>query len=233
MSTSYAFDSGYRLGSTVRAAVGGGKPVDLKIVAIVESAPSLHGDLLLPPGLAKAKPDRWFVIPRSGIADPVSTINAELRGTSGRAESADTWLAGVDADLRKNNSFALWVLLGPSGFYAALAIANTLLMGSLQRHREFVATRLIGATERQVRKMVLWESALVTAASLAMGAIISATVAILVGRSLSSGLESMPIDVPWLGLGLIGATCLVIATVAAVAPTTFMLRRVHPSQAAE
>lgn len=233
LSKSYAFDSGYHLGSTVRAAFGDGKPVKLKVVAIVESAPSLHGDLLLPPGLAKAKADRWFVMPEPGIADPVSTINAELRGTPGHAESAKAWIAATDADLRKSNTFALWVLLGPSGFYAALAIANTLLMGSLQRHREFVATRLIGATERQVRKVVLWESALVTASSLTMGAIISATVAVLVGRALSSDLESMPIDVPWLGLGTIGATCLVIATVAAVAPTAYMLRRVHPSQAAE
>ena len=233
LSTSYAFDSGYHLGSTMRVAFGRDKPVNLKVVAIVESAPSLYGDLLLPPGLVEARPDRWFVIPQPGIADPVSTINAELRGTSGHAESATTWLAATDAELRRNNTFALWVLLGPSGFYAALAIANTLLMGSLQRHREFVATRLIGATERQIRKVVLWESALVTATSLTMGAIISATVAVLVGRSLGSGLESMPIDVPWLGLGAIGATCLVIATVAAVAPTAFMLRRVHPSQAAE
>ena len=233
LSTSYAFDSGYHLGSTMRVAFGRDKPVNLKVVAIVESAPSLYGDLLLPPGLTTAKPDRWFVVPETGTADPVSTINAELHGTAAHAESAEAWLAATDADLRKNNTFALWVLLGPSGFYAALAIANTLLMGSLQRHREFVATRLIGATERQIRKVVLWESALVTATSLTMGAIISATVAVLVGRSLGSGLESMPIDVPWLGLGAIGATCLVIATVAAVAPTAFMLRRVHPSQAAE
>ncbi|KRC65888.1 hypothetical protein ASE12_14640 [Aeromicrobium sp. Root236] len=233
MSRSYAFDSGYHLGSTMRVDLGRGKPVTLKVVAIVDSAPSLHSDLLLPPGLATAKPDRWFVIPEPGTADAVSTIGAELRGTSGHAESRAAWLAATDADLRRNNTFTLWVLLGPSGFYAALAIANTLLMGSLQRHREFVATRLIGATERQVRKVVLWESALVTATSLTMGAIISATVAVLVGRALSSDLESMPIDVPWLGLGMIGATCLAIATVASVAPTAFMLRRVHPSQAAE
>jgi putative ABC transport system permease protein len=233
LSKSYAFDGAYRLGSTVRAAFGEGKPVKLKVVAIVESAPSLYGDLLLPTGLTKATPDRWFVIPRTDVADPVSTISAELRGTSAHVESRDAWLAATDADLRKNNTLALWVLLGPSGFYAALAIANTLLMGSLQRHREFVATRLIGATERQVRKIVLWESALVTATSLTMGAIICAIVGVLVGRSLSATVESMPVDVPWLGLGAIGATCLVIATVAAVAPTRFMLRKVHPSQAAE
>lgn len=233
MSTSYAFDAGHHVGGTVRASFDGGKPVKLTIVAIVEAAPSLYGDLLLPPGLTEANADRWFVIPEPGIADPVSTINAELRGTGARAETAESWIAATDADLRKGNNFALWVLLGPSGFYAALAIANTLLMGSLQRHREFVATRLIGATEQQVRRIVLWESALVTAASLTLGAAITATVGLLIRGALSSRLESMPVDVPWLGLGAIGATCLVIATVAAVAPTSYMLRRVHPSQAAE
>lgn len=233
MSTSYAFDAGHHVGSTVRASFDGGKPVTLTVVAIVEAAPSLHSDLLLPPGLEKAKADRWFVIPEPGVADPVSTIKAELKGTGARTESAKEWIAATDSEMRKSNAFTLWVLLGPSGFYAALAIANTLLMGSLQRHREFVATRLIGATEQQVRRIVLWESALVTASSLIVGAVITGTVGLLIGRSLSDGLDSMPVDVPWLGLGAIGATCLVIATVAAVAPTAFMLRRVHPSQAAE
>ena len=99
-----------------------------------------------------------------GLALPTrSRRSAQSCTAPGPRRVRDAWLAATDADLRRNNTFSLWVLLGPSGFYAALAIANTLLMGSLQRHREFVATRLIGATERQVRKIVLWESALVTA----------------------------------------------------------------------
>jgi putative ABC transport system permease protein len=124
-------------------------------------------------------------------------------------------------------------VLGPAGFYSALAIANTLLMGSLQRRREFVATLLIGATKQQLRRMVLWESALVTAAALTLGGIITATVGLLIRGSLSEGLTSMPIHVPWGSLVLIGATCLVISAGAALAPTSSMLRRVHPSQAAD
>ena len=81
--------------------------------------------------------------------------------------------------------------------------------------------------------MVLWESALVTGASLTVGAATTAAVAILIRRSLSDGNASFPVHVPWQSLGMVGATCLVVAVVAALAPTAFMLRRVHPSQATE
>jgi putative ABC transport system permease protein len=233
MSRTFTFDSGYDLGDKVTVAFKGQEPMVLRLVAIVNDAPSLHGDLLVPPALSRTEPDRWFVVPQPGLGDPVAALTAELRGTSAQVTSASSWIAAIDAEMRRNNTFSLWVVLGPAGFYAALAIANTLLMGSLQRKREFIAIRLIGATGRQVRRIVLWESTLVTLASLALGAVTATVVALLIGRSLSAGLDSMPVDVPWTNLGLIGGLCLVIAVVAAVAPTSSMLRRVHPSQAAE
>jgi putative ABC transport system permease protein len=106
-------------------------------------------------------------------------------------------------------------------------------MGSMQRHREFVSIRLVGATERQVRGMVLWESALVTAASLAVGAATTGAVGYLIRRSLSDGHGDIPVHVPWEALASIGGTCLVVAVVASLAPTAFMLRTVAPSQATE
>ena len=81
--------------------------------------------------------------------------------------------------------------------------------------------------------MVLWESALVTGASLAVGAATTAAVAVLMRRSLSDGNASSPINVPWQSLGMVGGICLVVAVVASLAPTAFMLRRVHPAQATQ
>ena len=146
---------------------------------------------------------------------------------------ADILVPAADKEIRRNNQLSLWVLLGPAGIYAAMAIANTLLMGSIRRRRELVSTTLIGATKQQLRKMVLWESAIVTCAALALGGAITATVGILISRGLGAGLEGMPVHVPWGSLGLIGAVCLVIAAVAAWAPTPRMLKNIHPSQAAE
>jgi putative ABC transport system permease protein len=235
MSRSLMFDSGLHLGQTLKVAIADRKPIRVRLVAIVDDAPSLYGSILVPQALAgtAAHPGRWFVIPERGVDDPVAVLNSELRGTRARAESSKAWIASTDTDLRSNNTLVLWVLLGPGGFYAALAIANTLLMGSLQRHREFVSTRLIGATEQQVRAMVLWESALVTVASLTVGAATAGAVGLLIRRSLSDGNGQIPVNVPWQSLGLVAGTCLVVAVVAAIAPTAFMLRTVHPSQAAE
>jgi putative ABC transport system permease protein len=238
MSDDYIFDSGYHFGQRVKVAFKGEKPIELRLVAIVRAAPSLQPDLLVPSDLARAHgvrgvADSVFVIPTAGVTNPVTVLNHDLAGTPARAESATAWLDQADHATRMNNQLGLWVILGPAGFYSALAIANTLLMGSLQRRREFVSTLLIGATKQQLRRMVLWESALVTAAALTMGAIITATVGVLIRDSLSEGLASMPIHVPWMSLGVIGATCLVISAVAALAPTSSMLKRVHPSQAAD
>lgn len=233
MSRGYAFDAGLHLGQKLTVTFKGQKAMKVRIVAVVDDAPSLYGGLLVPKQLVKATPSSWFVIPAAHVDDPMAAVSAAVAGTSAQVDSAAAWLAAIDAELRANNALSMWVVLGPGGFYAALAIANTLLMASLQRRPEFVATRLLGATERQVRRIVLWEAALVTSAALALSALITATVGLLIGHSLSQGLDSMPVQVPWAGLAAIGGTCLVIATVAAVTPTAFMLRRVHPSQAAD
>lgn len=235
MSDEFIMDSGFGLGQKVKVAVNGGKPVKLTIVAVTPAAPTLQGDILIPADLGRAHGatdvDRVYVMPNAGVT--VADVKADLAGTDATVESKSAWIDAADKDLRRNNQLSLWVLLGPAGLYAAMAIANTLLMGSLQRKRELVSTQLIGATKEQLRTMVLWESAIVTMAALALGGAITATVGILVGHSLSSGLDTMPVHVPWGSLGLIGAVCLVIAAVAAWAPTPRMLRNIHPSQAAE
>lgn len=235
MSDEFIMDAGYHLGQTTEVALGGGKPVKLKIVAITHAAPTLQGDLLVPAELARrhgaTEVDRVYVMPNDGVS--IADVKHDLAGTDAKVESSATWIAAADKDIRRNNRLSLWVLLAPSGLYAALAIANTLLMGSFQRKRELVSTLLIGATKQQVRKMVLWEAAIVTGAALALGGLITAAVGILTSRGLGAGLESMPVHVPWGSLGLIGAVCLVIAAVAAWAPTPRMLRSIHPSQAAD
>lgn len=235
MSDEFIMDSGFRLGQTVKVALNDGKPIKLKIVAVTHAAPTLQGDILISSDLGRAHGatdvDRVYVMPNDGAT--IADVKQDLAGTDATVETSAAWIDAADKDLRRNNQLSLWVLLGPAGLYAAMAIANTLLMGSLQRKRELVSTLLVGATKQQLRKMVLWESAIVTMAALALGGAITATVGILISGSLSSGLESMPVHIPWGSLGLIGAVCLVIAAVAAWAPTPRMLKNIHPSQAAE
>jgi putative ABC transport system permease protein len=107
--------------------------------------------------------------------------------------------------------------------YSAIAIANTLLLGSLQRRRGFVTARLLGATPVQIRRMVLWESSLVGAVALSLGTVITVTVGLLLQHAMNDGLPPMPATVPWITLIGIAAVCLILAIGAALARPPFIL----------
>ena len=225
------FDNHRRIGDRLDVTLPDGTDTTLRLVAAVEDAPTLHANVLVPATLAgdHAPAQRWFVLSHGDPEQAVTTLNQQL-GTA-TAELAGPWIADRDAATRRSNSFSLWILLGPAGLYSALAIANTLLMGSLQRRREFVATRLIGATGGQIRRMILAESVLVALAALTLGGVTTVTVGALIARSLGRDLADMPITVPWTGLAGIAVLCLTIAATAALVPTWFILRRVHPGEA--
>ncbi|MGW6276323.1 FtsX-like permease family protein [Kribbella sp. NPDC055071] len=204
----------------------------LRIVAIVPDAFGVNPQFLLPLELARehaptTKPDRMFVLPADGV--PAN----ELVGRIDHAVPADEWEAEQAAGVRQGNQFGLILLLGPAALYSAIAIANTLLMGSLQRRHEFITSRLLGATPAQIRRMVLWESSLIGAAALTLGTAITITVGILIRHAMTSGVADVPVTVPWTILLGIGAVCLILAVGSALAPTTYILRRSQPSAAVE
>jgi putative ABC transport system permease protein len=235
MSRTDVFDNGRHIGDPIGVTMPDGTALTLRLAVIVEDAPTLHANVLVPAALARehaphATAERWFVLPRGDPGSAVTALNRRFAGA--RAELATTWIARHDAAQRASNSLSIWILLGPAGLYSALAIANTLLMGSLRRRREFVATRLIGATGRQIRRMILGESVLVTLAALALGGTTTFIVGLSIGRSLGRGLTGMSITVPWPALAEIAAVCLTVAATAALVPAAFILRRVHPSEAA-
>jgi putative ABC transport system permease protein len=227
---------GYHLGDTMTVAFTDGTAGRLRVVAVVDAPPEVVPAMLLPKDLAArhggGPAERWFVQPAAGVsaADLVAELD-RLIGPDGDAMVADEWFAHTNADLRKDNQFGLLVMLGPAGLYAALTIANTLLMGTLQRRREYITTRLLGATAGQVRRTVLLEAALVAAVALSLGAVISATVGLLIRRAMLSGTADFGLSMPWLTLAGIGAGSLVIAILAALVPTTVMLRSTRPADA--
>ncbi|MGY4766174.1 FtsX-like permease family protein [Kribbella sp. CWNU-51] len=222
----------YRVGGEMPVTFLDKTAVKLKIVAIVPDAMGVNPSLLIPLDLGRqhaptAKPDHLFVLPADGVdpASLVSTIDHAVPAADWEAEQAD----GV----RKGNQFGLILLLGPAALYSAIAIANTLLMGSLQRRHEFVTSRLLGATPAQIRRMVLWESSLVGAVALTLGTAITVTVGILIRHAMTSGVADVPVTVPWAVLLGIAGICLGLAVGSALAPTTYILRRSQPSEAVE
>jgi putative ABC transport system permease protein len=225
---------GYKTGDTLSVAFLDGGTATLRIIAVVDGSWEVVPTIMLPRSLAErhaSHPERWFVTPAEGT-DP-GALAAALQqriGSAGEALTAAAWLERNDAELRAGNRFGLLLLLGPAGLYSALAIANTLLMGSLQRRHEYVTTRLLGATPAQVRRTVLWESGLVAAVALTLGAVVSTVVGVLIRHAMAG--PDTPVTMPWLSLAGIAAGCAGIAVVAALVPTAVMLRNTRPADAA-
>lgn len=232
---SIARDQGYRLGESVRLSFLDGTSKTLELVAIIADAPNLVPELMLPKAMVEeyasaATPEHWLVLPESGVG--LDELADDVRDAVGTATTTSAWLQAQSDDFRRFNNRALVVMLGPTGAYAGIAIVNTLLVGTLRRRREFVAGRLLGATPRQIRQMIVWESFLVSVAGLTVGGGMTATVALLARRAMMADVDVVTTTVPWLTLAGIVITCVVLAVAAALIPASKVLRDAQPAAAA-
>jgi putative ABC transport system permease protein len=224
---SQALDSGTRLGSHLKTTING-RPVDLTIVAVVPDAPDLYGEVLLPTDLVDAPPGELFVVLRPGT-EPGAAQAALGRALPGsQVLTAEQWIAGVTEQTRHNNNFGLTILLGPAGFYAAIAVVNATLIGATQRRRQHRALGLLGATRSQLRRTALWQATLITGAGLILGAMTTTLLAWHVRRTITADLAGTGVHVamtiPWLPLVAIVLACVVLALAAAAAGTAGLRR---------
>lgn len=219
----YTLDSGVDVGEKVALRVGG-RTVRARVAAVVKDAPDLYADVLVPRALvarqaANAVPDPVFVDP--GSAD----LDALLAGTGATVLSKDAWIDQVDAQTRASNQVGLWVLLGPSGLYAGIAIVNAVLIGVSQRRRQLRTVSLLGATDDQLRRMAIWEAGLVGAAALLVGGAVTGFVGWLIRYATTQDVADVTLTIPWLPLAAIGATCLGLAVLAALVGARAATRR--------
>ncbi|PZF83910.1 FtsX-like permease family protein [Jiangella anatolica] len=220
-------DSGQDLGDHLPARIDG-SPVDLRIVAVVHDAPGLYGELLVPTDLvagqlAGTSPSELFVVLEPG-ADPAAVrarLAEQLAGAGSQVRTADEWIDAVTAETRRANSLGLTILLGPAGFYAAIAVVNATLIGATQRRRQHRTLALLGATGDQLRRTAIWQAVLITGAGLALGGLTTLLLGILTRRAISADLAGTGVEpamtIPWLPLAAIGVTCGVLALAAALA----------------
>lgn len=217
VSRSTAWDNGLKVGNRVPVHFGDGASARMKVVAIYEDAANLIGEFAVSPAVGRAHGAQatgtWFVDP----AGPIAELQREWPADAGRLQLRDDWIEAQDAALRQQNTIGLWAVLGPTGVYSALAIVNTLLLGSVQRRREFAALRLLGATAEQVRRLIMVEALIVSGAGLLLGALITGVTGWLLRAPMTEGLDEVALTVPWAAFGAIAATCAGVAVVAALA----------------
>ena len=183
------------LGETVDLRLGDGATIRPRVVAIYGSGLGF-GDVTLPQDqLVQHTTDRLnaaVLVKAAGGADPAALDGAleEALGPYPTATVADraSFAARQNGDLAGQSLVTVFlnvVLLG----YIAIAVVNTLVVATAARSREFALLRLVGASSRQVRRMMRAETAIVVLTAIVVGLL--AALPPLVGVSL--GLAESPI----------------------------------------
>ncbi len=154
-------------------------------------------------------------------------LRALLARTPGARVADQAGFRAAQAEARETNAWVNYLILGVLMAFCAVAVVNTLWMATIERARELALLRLVGATRRQVTRMVRYEALAVVGLGLLLG--FAAATATLVPLSLAIADTA----VPHLPVGVV-AGVVVVATLLGLAATALPARaalRTHPAEA--
>jgi putative ABC transport system permease protein len=210
---------GLRTGDTYPITLADGETLAVRVVAVVPDD-AIPARLLLPRATVRAH-DRSALTSAILVAD-----RPQLPAASGaRVVDVEAYAAEYDSEEDRLVWVFTLLLISVSAGYGAIAVANTLLLATMHRTRDFAVLRMAGATKAQVTRAVAAEAALVVA----IGTLLGGVVAVIALLSIRAGLSEQvgaPVDlvVPWPTIGAVIALCLVLALVASAVPARLLVR---------
>jgi putative ABC transport system permease protein len=213
---------GWSVGDRVELWLGDGTPTRLRVVALFRR-PLGFGEVIVPRSVVAAH-----------VSDPLDDavfVRSDSRAVAGLSMLAhehpemkvltrQQFLRRIDERLRQE-AIAVYVLLGVVVLFSAIAAINALSMSISERARELELLRLIGATRRQLRRMIRFEVALIAAFATVVGALTAAPG--LLAFSYSETGSIVPAVPASIYVGLPAATAL-LALAASIPPTRRALR---------
>jgi putative ABC transport system permease protein len=223
ISKSKADNNDLKVGDPVTMTLLNGTNVTLNVAGIYKKD-ELAGPFTVSQGLyAQSGADQYdfsvFVKKKAGVSD--SDAEAAIKQVAApypnakvqsRAQYIDDSAAQIDQVVS-----LFYGLLFLAVLIAAFGIANTLSLSVYERTRELGLVRAVGATRRQVRSTVRWESVITALLGAVQGIIIGILLGYAVTVALSDqGLNSFTLPIPTLILILVVA--FVIGVVAAIRP---------------
>ncbi|MFC9918869.1 ABC transporter permease [Agromyces binzhouensis] len=115
------------------------------------------------------------------------------------------------------------ILIGFSALIAAVGLVNTLSLSVLQRTRELGLLRALGFERRQLRAMVLAESAALTAAATVTGIVLGTFYGWAGAQAMLGSVQGEPLvvapSIPWGVIGVLVVAAGVLTLVASLAPS--------------
>ena len=198
-------------------------PLPLEVVAIYEEAILVNGFLTNTEALevAGVPPADTSVFAQVKPGADVATVQAQVREdlaaypnveVVNQAEFKEQIQGQVDELLALVSLLILLAVI-----VAFVGVVNTLALGVIERTREIGLLRAIGMSRRQLMRMVVIESFLITLFGLALGVILGLIFGVLLQQVLKGeGLQTL--DIPFDRIGLVAVVIAVAGVVAALWP---------------
>ncbi|GLW53252.1 ABC transporter permease [Kitasatospora phosalacinea] len=200
---------GYRLGQRVRLTLADGAPAEVTVVALYGRGLGF-GDLTLAHDLVAAHVDvpldDELLLRGEGLTR--SMLTAALHGTPGVGVLDHASATAAAAAGNRTGAQVGYVSLGLIVAFVAIAVLNTLAMGIADRRREFAALALIGATRRQIRRMLGWETAVAVVLATGLGLAVASAVLSTYAEGITRGTAGAAAPLTELALVLLGTTAL-------------------------
>ncbi|TDD87527.1 ABC transporter permease [Actinomadura rubrisoli] len=230
--TRYA--GGHRIGDTIPMRLGDGSRIGLKLVATIGGRRGYETGLV-PASTLIAHTDSGLVpqimvsaAPGTGHAQLAATVSKLAEKHPGLRVADQKALTTAQEDQDDSQAGMAYLVLAVVIGYAVIALVNTQVLATAERRREFMLLHLIGATRRQVLRMMTMEAVLVSMAGIALGAVVA--VLTLVPLSLSVLDSAVPSGSPWILISVVAAAFgLTVATTLLSARTVL---RGHPGDPA-
>jgi putative ABC transport system permease protein len=216
------------VGDSVSLSLGDGHRVMLRVAATYASSLGL-GEFVLPravvAGHVTNPMDAQMLVTYAEGADSAG-LDAKLASLAERTPGLEVLdRAGVRAaedEEADRNAWVTYLLTGVLIAFIAIAAANSLVMAVGERSRELAQLRLVGATTRQVVRMVRWEALAVIGFGVVIGAAVAA--ATLVPFSLAIAHSAVPY-LPWQVVTGVLSGALLLGLGASELPVRNALRR--------
>jgi len=214
------------VGAPVDVLLTDGSRHTLRVTAVMRDGTGNNGLYVTARNAPRARVDRIDVRLAPGTD---RTTAGALLGTAARTYGADiatrdAWLTAAYPTATRIAWLRIALVLGLALVYTGIALANTLLMATVDRKRELAQLRLTGATRGQVIRVVTAETLLVvTVGALLGGTVTAVNLAGMRGALALLGVDS-PIAVPWRLLGTTAGGCALVAVASTALAALWALR---------